>query len=473
MIGEIENIKKGLVVSTVEFDTSKKIIGVSTTNLIPGPTGVAPLEKQGAFQTPQVAETIDFVQAINDTQVPAEEPTGQVELSVLGAPVDNSGLKVPVASDVIVDNPVQVENPSNLTGFDMPNIEAVQEEVKEEVPTEPVAIDIQMPEMPSVVVADEPTGLNESLFEGATPQTETSILEEPTNTQEVVPAVEQPQVNIEMPTIPAAVPVQETQVENFEPVQETQVENAEPVQETQAEAVPVEENVMGDIPTTTISQEIPTFDIQMPTIAETTTPAEEAPQQTETAVQEIAEVQENTQPQELAQEIPTFDIQMPAIAEPTTPEVEAPQQTETAVQEIAEVQENTQPQELVQEEQPVVEEEKVELPETEDVSDLKEEAMNLYKKSMEEIIENFNKAQLEILKNFTDTMNKIREIEVKEINKIKENKEEQKVMENPVVPPVQEQTVVVPQQTQAAPVPGNPLESAAFEIIDAMSAPKM
>ena len=320
MIGEIENIKKGLVVSTVEFDTSKKIIGVSTTNLIPGPTGVAPLEKQGAFQTPQVAETIDFVQAINNTQVPVEEPTGQVELSVLDAPADNSGLKVPVASDVIVDNPVQVENPSNLTGFDMPNIETVQEEVKEEVPTEPVAIDIQMPEMPSVVVADEPTGLNESLFEGATPQTETSILEEPTNTQEVVPAVEQPQINIEMPTIPAAVPVQETQVENVEPVQETQVE-----------AVPVLENVMGDIPTTTTSQEIPTFDIQMPTIAET-----------------------------------------------TTPEVEAPQQTETAVQEVAEVQENTQPQELVQEVQPVVEEEKVELPETEDVSDLKLEAINLY-----------------------------------------------------------------------------------------------
>ncbi len=415
MIGEIENIKKGLVVSTVEFDTSKKIIGVSTTNLIPGPTGVAPLEKQGAFQTPQVAETIDFVQAINNTQVPVEEPTGQVELSVLDAPADNSGLKVPVASDVIVDNPVQVENPSNLTGFDMPNIEAVQEEVKEEVPTEPVAIDIQMPEMPSVVVADEPTGLNESLFEGATPQTETSILEEPTNTQEVVPAVEQPQINIEMPTIPAAVPVQETQVENVEPVQATQVE-----------AVPVVENVMGDIPTTTTSQEIP-----------------------------------------------TFDVQMPAIAETTTPEVEAPQQTETVVQEVAEVQENTQPQELVQEVQPVVEEEKVELPEPEDVSDLKLEAINLYKKSMEEIIENFNKAQLEILKNFTDTMNKIKEIEIKEINKIKENKEEQKVMENPVVPPVQEQTVVVPQQTQAAPVPGNPLESAAFEIIDAMSAPKM
>ena len=341
MIGEIENIKKGLVVSTVEFDTSKKIIGVSTTNLIPGPTGVAPLEKQGAFQTPQVAETIDFVQAINNTQVPVEEPTGQVELSVLDAPADNSELKVPVASDVIVDNPVQVENPSNLTGFDMPNIEAVQEEVKEEVPTEPVAIDIQMPEMPSVVVADEPTGLNESLFEGATPQTETSILEEPTNTQEVVPAVEQPQINIEMPTIPAAVPVQETQVENVEPVQAAQVE-----------AVPVVENVMGDIPTTTTSQEIP-----------------------------------------------TFDIQMPAITETTTPEVEAPQQTETVVQEVAEVQENTQPQELVQEVQPVVEEEKVELPETEDLSDLKLEAINLYKKSMEEIIENFNKAQLEILKN--------------------------------------------------------------------------
>lgn len=408
MIGEIENIKKGLVVATVEYDTSKKIIGVSTSNLVPGPNGIAPLEKQGAFQTPTVAETIDFVQAINNTQQLAEEPTGQVELSVLDVPTNNIELKAPVASDVISENPIQVENPSNLTGFDMPSIEPVQEEVQEEVPTELVAIDIQMPEMPSVVVADEPTGLNESLFEGTESQPSTSILEEQSPVQEAPQAVEMPQVNIEMPTIPVEPAVQE-------PV-EVQTEQ-------QPSVLPAVENTLESIPTTTASEEIPTFDIQMPAV----------------------------------------DVNVQA-EEPT------PQPVEPAV----EVQTEVQPEEIVEESQPAIEPQP-EQKEAIDVSELRDEAINLYKESMEEIIANFNKAQLEILKTFSDTMNKIKEIEIKEINKLKENKQEHKVVENPIVPSVQEQAPVetMPQQTQASPVPGNPLESAAFEIIDAMSAPKM
>ena len=35
MISEVEKIKQGLVEKTVEFDTQRKVIGVSTTNLLP------------------------------------------------------------------------------------------------------------------------------------------------------------------------------------------------------------------------------------------------------------------------------------------------------------------------------------------------------------------------------------------------------------------------------------------------------
>lgn len=407
MISEVENIKKGLVVSTVEFDTSRKIIGVATANLVPGPTGIAPLEKQGAFQVQNSSETIDFAQALNNAQSNANDQIAEkIELPVLGTNVENNGLKAPVTSDVISENPVQVENPSNLTGFEIPNIEAVQEEVQEEVPTEPVALDIQMPEMPSAVVADEPTGMNESLFEGAAPQT-TSILDETVPTTEPVPSqepIQQPeiQMNVEIPT--------------------------EPLKETAPETV--NENIMGAIPTTAPAEEIPKFDIEMPVIGDV-------------AKTEVAEVLPETVEQPMASE-------QVAEAAPQTPIVEST----PVVEETPELTPN------LQEEPPA------ELVEDANV----DEVLKTYKESMEAIISNFNKAQLELLNECVAALKKMKSVKNEVVEEAIEKTVEQQPVQETTVPVVQQ---APQQQTQAELAPGNPLESAAFEIIDAMSAPKM
>ena len=425
MISEVENITKGLVVSTVEFDTSKKVIGVSTKNLTPDPTGIAPLGKQGAFQV-EATETIDFTQAINSAQAQVPEPVAEsIELPVLGSNVENTGLKAPVTSDVISENPVQVENPANLTGFDIPNIETPQEEVQQEVPAEPVAIDIQMPEMPSVVVADEPSGLNESLFEGAEIQNApASILEETVPVQEqVVPTtevsnVQETAVNIEMPTIPSmGVPEQPSTVEN----------------------------IMETIPTTAPTEEIPAFNIEMPVINNVdTTPAIEPVEPEHPKVEEAAPATVVPTPMPIVEEtLPAAEEVLPVVEE----QVEAePITVEQTVTEISE--------------EPIQET-------TKENSELDaEDIIKTYKESMEAIVNNFNKAQKELLEEFAETFRKINTLNKKEIQSVAE----EKVIEQPVqmTAPVE-----VPTAANAQIAPGNPLESAAFEIIDAMSAPKM
>lgn len=292
MTGEVQNILMGSIVTTVEYDTSRRLIGVSTTNLIPGPTGVAPLSKQGAFQVQEkndTMETVDFVQALTSAQGTDDAIAETVDLPMLDQqPI----LKEPVHSDVITENPVQVENPSAMASFDLQSIEipTQPEETKEE---KPVAIDVQMPEMSDAVVADEPTDLNEQLFEG-TPTQSTSILEEPTT---IAPVAEESKseiaslneaaatstpsetqnvvleenhnnetLNIEMPKIPTA-------QEIVPPIDEApKVDIQLPIIEEKQE-----DNIMEAIPSTTPDMSIPTFNIEMPVIEQSqeTVPTEE------------------------------------------------------------------------------------------------------------------------------------------------------------------------------------------------------
>lgn len=418
MISEVENVKKGLVVSTVGFDTDKKVIGVATTNLIPGPTGIAPLEKQGAFQV-QETETVDFSQAISNAQAQPVELAGQIELPVLGS--TNNTLKVPETSDVISENPIQVENPANLTGFDIPNLEAIQEEpqTQQAEVVEPVALEIQMPEMPSVVVADEPSTLNESLFEGATqPESNTSILE-PAATEvaepQVTPEVQQmaetnqqpnsiPNINIEMPTI----------------AQESQVEPT------------VAENVMESIPTTVPTPEVPAFDAQVPEI------------KNEEVKEELTQVIEEPAP--IAIENAPSVVETPAEPVEETPALE----------------ETTQ----VEEENILADQESIAVDTIETSNDVIDEVIETYNKTMEEMIANFNKAQKELLKECIETLKKMQNV-TKEVVK---EQNEPSVIENTVLTVEQQ----VPEVVAPTPItPGNSLETAAFEIIDAMSAPKM
>ena len=370
MTSELENIKKGMVVSTVQFDTAKKIIGVATTNLQPGPDGIAPLEKQGAFQPAAPVETVDFAQALSSAQPQAQETIEEnVVLPVLGT---ESTLKAPETSDVILENPVQVESPAGLSGFELPAIE-VPEQPETPETNEPVALDIQLPEMPTAVVADAPTTLNENLFEGSTTQPESILTAETPKTETVVPIVENtpaatpatestpvaetslvvettpateavpvtaeetPKINIELPTIES--PQLETQTAVVKEQPQTQVELQTPVQETSAD-----ENIMNEIPTTTPANDIPEFNIELPVVGETAqkvettpvveeTPANVSPETTTSEATPTVETQTIT---EIVEEQKSTEepIENTAVESETLPQSETAAETESDEKEI-------------------------------------------------------------------------------------------------------------------------------------------
>lgn len=176
MVSEIENLEKGIVVSTIEYDANKRIIGIGTPTITPNPTtGIAPLSKQTAF-VPEVkeslAEVAEKVLGANPNQtVPIQEPT-------LGQPTT---IPTPTLNDSISTEAVNVEIPSDLG-----NLSTVKEvaepiknsiaEIAKSIPS-PEEKKVEVPEIavpvaepvatPQEVQATEPTGVNEQLFASA------------------------------------------------------------------------------------------------------------------------------------------------------------------------------------------------------------------------------------------------------------------------------------------------------------------
>ncbi|MDD6272859.1 MAG: hypothetical protein PUA90_05030 [bacterium] len=181
MTSEVDNILKGRVEATVEFVNSKKVIGISSAHLTPKEDGVVPLSKQGAFivnkeeQTAQI-ETLDF----SDT--PKESGnTDSEEVKVDAIP----GLKTPEFTDVVVDAPLEVTSPKELSDF---NVTASSEVVEKQEPQTTIedtigTIDIQMPQMPDTIIAEEPKEVNEQLFE--IPRNDNPINDIPNDSKEV------------------------------------------------------------------------------------------------------------------------------------------------------------------------------------------------------------------------------------------------------------------------------------------------
>ena len=162
MTSEMEKILKGKVVSTAEYESSKKTIGVSTKNLIANENGIVPLGKQGAFEQ---VETIDFADAISGVQnQPADIIEETLDLPILDdSPLENN-IDVQKTTEILEEKPIQVENPNRLSEFQIPNIEATEiNEKQEEIEKKP--LDIELPTMPEAIVADEPSVLDNNLFE--------------------------------------------------------------------------------------------------------------------------------------------------------------------------------------------------------------------------------------------------------------------------------------------------------------------
>ncbi len=169
MTSEIENILNGQVVRKVNAD---KAIGVSTANLMPDEKGEIPLSKQSAFEIPTAAETQSAA------PVTTEELTEEVDLTqnTPAVPVEETAPIIPtpavtptesVVSDTISEAPVSVTEPTELGGIDfksaIPDIPFAEEpQVKEPVETE--VKQVELPEMPETILAEEPTSVDEGLF---------------------------------------------------------------------------------------------------------------------------------------------------------------------------------------------------------------------------------------------------------------------------------------------------------------------
>lgn len=254
MTSEVQNILNGRVNATHDFQ-QKKVIGVSTNNLIPGPNGIEPLAKQGAFKQP---ETIDFAQAITDANQAEADPIEEtLDLPVIDED-NNKGIKIPVIPEIIKEENVKTVGPSFLDSFQMPQIpeestEPVIEEKKEEKDDYRPVIDIQMPVMPDTILGSEPTGPQEELFEKpdekeAQPEFSIPILENNNNDDTAQDNKEENQNNFlgqrpsayssSAPTIESEPIKEDTKEENNElpiamtlPVAETQEEKNTETQE--------------------------------------------------------------------------------------------------------------------------------------------------------------------------------------------------------------------------------------------------
>jgi hypothetical protein len=215
MVSEIDNIVKGLVVSTSDFDNNKKIIGVNNDNITPDENGICPLGKQGAFikeeKPVEQFEEISALDSIPSASAPVEETldfstpapapvadVAPVEPLPIGipdaAPVPTEQPAAPkfilpeaTVSDTTMEAPVEVAPNDSLNTLIMETPKPIEEVSKPEEVTE-AEVELQMPVMDEEILASEPTGIDNSLFENAGPSVSTFDSAAPAPAPEAVPA---------------------------------------------------------------------------------------------------------------------------------------------------------------------------------------------------------------------------------------------------------------------------------------------
>lgn len=235
MISEMENIQKGIVVSTVEDSVNRRIIGIGSSTVTPDPvTGIAPLSKQNAFTKEQVQSVQQAAEKVLGIEpgvnaVPAIEPMPvQVEPQPIATPsiasveqpiqTTTSPLQEPKMNDLITEEPMKVEIPKELSTIPStePLIEPfkdviapiaeplttmVNQNTQEQVPAfEPVL----EPQSTEEVLATEPTGINEGMF--ATNNETTPEVPNPT-----IPEAVQPLPFESKPVQTEEIPIQSSQ----------------------------------------------------------------------------------------------------------------------------------------------------------------------------------------------------------------------------------------------------------------------
>ncbi len=163
MTSEVENIMNGQVVGNVN---AGKAIGVSTANLMPDGKGEVPLSKQTSFQI----ESSTMTQNPSSVTEELDLTPPSTGLSEQPSPVVSVPPVTSVTSDTISDSPVDVVAPTQLGGLDIdsiiPNIPFVPDENDNKTEIVKTAEDknVELPEMPETILAEEPAGINDSLF---------------------------------------------------------------------------------------------------------------------------------------------------------------------------------------------------------------------------------------------------------------------------------------------------------------------
>ena len=231
----MENIQKGIVISTVEDSVNKRIIGIGSSTVTPDPvTGIAPLSKQNAFTKEEVQSVqqaaekvlgiepgVNAVPAIEPVPVQADpQPIANPSITSVEQHIQTttSPLPEPKVNDLITEEPMKVEIPKELSTIQStePLIEPlkdviapiaeplttmVNQNMQEQVPTfEPVS----EPQSTEEVLATEPTGINEEMF--ATNNETTPEVPNP-----AIPETVQPLPFESKPVQTEEIPIQSTQ----------------------------------------------------------------------------------------------------------------------------------------------------------------------------------------------------------------------------------------------------------------------
>lgn len=181
MTSEVENITKGRLQKTMDYEGEKKIIGIAQSTIV-SPDGVspAPLSKQSAFVVMQEENIQQAAAKVLGTDIP----------DVAGVSITAPGeLQAPSVSDITLDSSVKMENSENLGTMAAPGIisadgtkvengptsfdqiaDAVTSGIENVLATDPVPeipTDITLPENKEEVVGLEPAAPVDDLFAGA------------------------------------------------------------------------------------------------------------------------------------------------------------------------------------------------------------------------------------------------------------------------------------------------------------------
>lgn len=161
MTSEIDNILRGVVTKSINFDEDKRVIGLGTQTITPTQNGPAPLSKQNAFIVEQTLnESIGTETLDNDVSavpiLPQKEEASVEEMPVNTADLSSLGS---IHSDVPAEEKLE-EHVEDISSGLAPIFDTFESDKKQEAP-----VGIELPKIDEVPLAQEPTSdINMNLF---------------------------------------------------------------------------------------------------------------------------------------------------------------------------------------------------------------------------------------------------------------------------------------------------------------------